>query len=136
MSFTQFLAAEVMDHVFGKGAYTVPTIYVALSSSTPTESGGNVTEPPQASYARVATAAVDWNTATVADPSVMDNTNALTFPTAAEDWESGADMTHFVLYDASSGGNALAWGALTTPKPILDGDTAEYAVGAFIINLD
>ena len=137
MSFTQYLASNLLDHVFGNGAFTVPTnIYVALSSTTPTEAGGNVTEPSGGAYARVSTAGADWNAATVADPSVIDNANAVAFTTASADWVSAANLTHFVLYDALTVGNALAWGALTTAKPVLDGDTAEFAAGDLNITLD
>lgn len=141
MSFTQRTAQALLNSLFGKtsnfGALgTAPTIYVALSSTTPTETGGNVTEPSSGAYARVATAAADWNAATNADPSVIDNANAIAFPTATGDWLAGADLTHFVLYDASSAGNALAWGALGTAKPVLNGDTPSFAAGALDVTLD
>ena len=137
MSFTNFLAAELLDHFMNDGAYTAPTnIFVALSSTTPTEAGGNITEPSGGSYARVSTAGTDWNAATVADPSLKDNLNAITFPAATADWVAGANLTYFVLFDASSAGNALAFGALTVAKPVLNGDTASFAAGALDITLD
>ena len=130
-SFTDFLEDEILDHVFGKGVYTPPTIYVALSTSTPTDAGGNVTEPADG-YARVQTAAADWNVAT-GDPSLTDNANEIAFPEASGDWGT---ITHFVLYDAASAGNALAWGALGTSKAITSGDTAKFAAGDLDTTLD
>lgn len=130
----------LLDSLFGKtsvfGALaTAPTVYVALSTTTPTSAGGNVTEPSSGAYARVATAAGDWNTATSADPSVVNNANAITFPQASGTWSSGANMTHFVLFDAASAGNVLGYGALGTPKPVLSGDTPSFAAGQLSMNI-
>jgi hypothetical protein len=44
-------------------------------------------------------------------------------------------MTHFVLYDALTVGNPIAWGALGTPKPVLNGDTASFPIGALVLKL-
>lgn len=141
MSFTNRTAQALLNSLFGKSSNfgalaSAPTIYVGLSSTTPTESGGNVTEPSTGSYARVATAASDWNAATDADPSVIDNAEPIEFPTATADWVGGSDLTHFVLFDAASSGNVLASGELDTPKPVLDGDTISFAAGALDVSLD
>lgn len=141
MSFSIYTAQALLNSLFGKtsafGALaSVPTIYVALSSTTPTESGTNITEPSSGSYARVATAAIDWDAATSADPSVVLNAAAVEFPQATGDWVSGADLTHFVLYDAASAGNVLGSGALGTAKPVLSGDTPSFAIGDLLISLD
>lgn len=137
MSFTNYLAAKLLDHIFTDAAYSPPaTLYVALSTTTPTETGTNFTEPSSGSYARVATTAADWNAATSADPSLKDNVNAITFPTATADWSAGANMTYYGIYDASTVGNLLLFGAITTPKAVLNGDTANFAAGVLDITLD
>ena len=141
MSFANRTAKGLLDSLFGKtsvfGALaTAPSIHVGLSSTAPTETGTNVTEPSGGSYARVAVNAAGWNTATSADPSVVTNVNAVTFPQATADWLIGANLTHFVLYDALTVGNYLACGALAVPKPVLNGDTASFAVGVVQISLD
>lgn len=141
MSFSQRTAQALLNSLFGKtsnfGALaSAPTIYVGLSSTTPTETGTNVTEPSGGSYARVQTAAADWNAATNADPSVVDNANAVTFPQATADWVAGANLTHFVLYDASSSGNFIGSGALGSPKPVLNGDQASFPAGSLDATLD
>lgn len=141
MSFTQRTAQALLNSLFGKSSNfgalgSAPTIHVGLSSTTPTESGGNITEPSTGSYARVETAAADWNAATNADPSVIDNAEVIEFPAATADWVAGADLTHVVLFDASSAGNALAWGALGTAKPVLNGDSPSFAAGELNITLD
>lgn len=141
MSFTNRTAQALLNSLFGKSSNfgalaSAPTIYVGLSSTTPTEAGANVTEPSTGSYARVATAASDWDAATDADPSVVDNANPIEFPTATADWVGGSNLTHFVLFDAASSGNVLASGELDTPKPVLDGDTISFAAGALEVSLD
>lgn len=141
MSFSNRTAQALLNSLFGKtsnfGALaSAPTIYVGLSSTAPAEDGTNVTEPSAGGYARVSTAAGDWNIATDADPSVVDNANAIAFPTATANWLAGADITHFVLYDASTSGNVLASGALTTAKAVLSGDTLSFAAGDLEVSLD
>lgn len=141
MSFSNRTAQALLNSLFGKtsnfGALALaPTIYVGLSSTTPTEAGTNVTEPSGGSYARVATVAADWNAATSADPSVVDNANAITFAAATADWLSAADLTHFVLYDALTTGNFLGSGDLSVAKPVLNGDTPSFPVGALDVTLD
>jgi hypothetical protein len=137
MSFTNFLASELLDHLFTDGAYSPPaTLYIGLSSTTPNEDGTNVTEPSGGSYARVATTAADWAAATSADPSVKTTTAVKSFPQASANWVGGSNLTHFLLFDADTAGNLLAFGALTTPKPVLSGDTASFASGALSLSLD
>lgn len=111
------------------------TLYIGLSSTTPTEAGGNITEPSTGSYARVSTAAADWSAASGTAPAVKTNTATKTFPAATADWVSGANLTYFVLFDASSAGNAVAFGALGVAKPVLNGDTASFGAGALILKL-
>ena len=141
MSFSNYTAQAVLNALFGKtsnfGALAAaPAIHIGLSSTTPNEDGTNVTEPSGGGYARVVTAAADWNAATLADPALSDNANAITFPTATADWLASANLTHFVAYDAVSAGNFLGAGALTVPKPVKNGDTAEFAAGDLDWTLD
>ena len=133
--FIQSVRKALLDHYFGKSTLTAPTVYVGLSSTTPTSTGTNVTEPSAGAYARVTTAASDWNASTEADPCVLDNLNAVTFTTATATWLAGADLTHAVLFDAATVGNVIAWGALTVAKPVTDGDTAEYAAGSLDVTM-
>jgi hypothetical protein len=111
------------------------TLYIALSSTTPTEAGGNFTEPSGGSYARVSTAAADWSAASGTAPAVKTNTATKTFTAASADWVSGSNLTYFGLYDALTVGNLVAFGALTTAKPVLNGDTASFAAGTLILKL-
>lgn len=129
-SFSDYWELEILDHIFNKGAYTAPTIYVALSTADPTDDGTGLAEPSGNGYARVTTAAGDWNIAT---GGLIDNANAITFPQATGSWGT---VSHFALFDASSGGNMLAHGSLGTPQAIVSGNTPSFAAGALDVSLD
>lgn len=133
--FTDAVEQALLDHFLNDPAYTPESLWIALSSTTPTEAGGNFTEPSGGSYARVSTAAADWNAATGTAPATKDNSAVKTFPTATADWVAGANLTHFGLFNASSAGTLRCWGALTVPKPVLNGDTPSFAAGALVIKL-
>ena len=134
--FTDAFERAILDHVLTDPAWTpASTLYIGLSSTTPTEAGGNFTEPSTGSYARVSTTASDWSAASGTAPAVKTTTATKTFPAATADWASGSNLTHFGLFDASSAGNLIAWGALTTAKPVLNGDTASFAAGALTLKL-
>jgi len=141
VSFFNRTSQAMLNSLFGKtsnfGALaTAPSIFIGLSSTTPAEDGTNVTEEGAGAYARVSTAAGDWNTATLADPSLIDNGNAITFPQATADWVSAGNLTHFIANDASTAGNMLFFGALGTAKPVLNGDTASFPAGDLNVTLD
>lgn len=131
--FTSALEASILDHVLNDGTYTPPTNwFLAFSTTTPTEAAGNFTEPSGNAYARLSTAAADWAAAVAGDPSVKDNANALTMPTATGSWGT---LTHFGLYTLLTVGVLGIWGALDVSKAVTTGDTASFAVGALDIKL-
>ncbi|MDP4299939.1 phage tail fiber protein [Leptothrix discophora] len=132
MPATTFLANKLLEHQVGKTAYTMPTVFVGLSSTTPALAGTGITEPSGGSYARVATSGATW--ATAASGSIS-NAAAITFPTATADWAAAANLTYGVLYDASTAGNVLGYGVLTVAKNVLNGDTASIAIGGLTITI-
>ena len=135
MSFSNYAAQALLNYMFGKTSNfdTQPTIYVALFTTTPGEDGTGGVEVSGGAYARVATAAGDWNAATSADPSVVSNANAVTFPTATGAWGT---VISFGLYDASSGGNYLGGGTLDTSKAPTADDVPSFAAGSLEVTLD
>ena len=135
MSFTQRTSAAVLNYIFGNTSNfdTQPTIHIALSTSAPAEDGSNVTEPVGNNYARVAAPASDWNNATDADPSVIDNASSIDFPTPSGSWGT---VTHFVIFDALTSGNVIASGALAASRAIGSGDTVSFPAGDLDITLD
>ena len=126
MSFTNFLETEILDHVFGGNAYTAPvTLYTGLYTASPSDTGGG-TELSGNGYARQATAfTVTGNTAS--------NTSAEEWATATGSWGT---ITHVGVFDASTGGNLMAYGTLTASKTIATGDVFRIPAGDLDITLD
>jgi hypothetical protein len=126
VSFSNYLENKVLGHVFGATPYTAPaTLYVGLFTSSPGETGSG-TEVSGGSYAR-------QTIAFTVTGSQASNTAAVEFPTATASWGT---ITFAAIYDALSGGNLLAYGALTTSKTIDNGDVFRIPTGDFDINLD
>jgi len=120
---------KVLDHLFKNTSYTSPTVYIGYfnnsitDDSVPTEVTGN-------GYARVE---ISSKMGSAASGSIS-NTSAITFPAA-----SGGDhgvITAIAIFDASSSGNMIAYGDLTTSKTISDGDQLNIAIGNLTISLD
>jgi hypothetical protein len=126
MSFSNYLETEVLDHVFGGNAYTAPsTLYLGLYTAAPSDTGGG-TEVSGASYARQSAAmTVSGNEATTSA--------SVEFPAAGGSWGT---ITHVGVFDASTSGNLLAYGALTASKTIDTGDIFRIPAGSLDITLD
>jgi hypothetical protein len=127
-----YWANHLLDLIAGGSAFSAPaTSYVALYTVAPTAGGGG-TEASGGSYAR----ASNTNNATTwpaASSGVKSNGVAFTFTTATADWSSASNMVAAGLFDALSSGNLLYFGSLTENKPVLNGDTAQFAISALSI---
>jgi hypothetical protein len=128
--FSDYWENKILDHIFGKGSYTPPTIYVGLSTADPTDDGSGLAEPSGNGYARVQTSACDWN---AASNGSLDNAGDITFAQASGSWGT---ITHFALFDAATAGNMLAHGTLCQSKAIGESDTARFEAGDLDISLD
>ena len=126
--FTTYLQQEILDHIFGNGAYSAPTVHVGLFTAAPSDAGGG-TEVSGNSYARVNASALFG----ASSGTAIANDGAITFPTATGSWGT---ITHFGVFDASTAGNLLVWGAVTPNKAVGDGDTASFATGELDVTLD
>jgi hypothetical protein len=128
--FSDYWENKILNHIFGKGSYTPPTIYVGLSTTDPTDAGSGLTEPSGNGYARIQTSASDWN---AASNSTLDNADNITFNQTTGNWGT---ITHFALFDAATAGNMLAHGALSQSKSISESNTARFEAGDLNISLD
>jgi hypothetical protein len=124
MSYSDYLENKVQAHVFSGTAYTSPTLYVGLFTSA-TADDGSGTEVSGGAYARQA-----MSMSTTGDSST--NSAAVEYPTATASWGT---VTHMAIYDAVSGGNMLAHGALTASKIIDSGDVFRFPSGDVDITL-
>lgn len=137
---SDFLENKLIDQLFrGQTAASTGTLYVALLTAAPSDSGGG-TEVGGGSYARVAVSSslANWagsqgagtTTASSGTGGQTSNNAAINFPTPSANW--GA-VTHFGIYDAASGGNLLFWGALTISKTINQADSVTFPAGSLAI---
>lgn len=129
-SFSDYLENKILDHVVGKTAYAMPTVYVAASTADPLDAASGIAEPVGGSYARVATSGATWAAAAAGATS---NAAAITFPTATGAWGT---ITHFALFDAPTGGNMLGHGILAVARAITTGDTLQFPIGDLDVTLD
>lgn len=133
MSASDYYENKVLDYLMGAGVDIRPDpLHIALFTAAPSDAGGG-TEVAGNGYARVSVA----NNATKFPAAVAgskSNGEIISFPQAnGGNWGT---ITHFGIFDASTGGNLLAWGALAQSVPVNDGDTANIQVGALTITLD
>lgn len=120
---------KILDHSTGKTTWTMPSVWLALYTTAPTDSTSG-TEVTGGSYARKSTAGTDWNAASAGSTS---NANALAFPTASASWGT---VKAVALVDASTSGNIIWYGTLTSDKTVDSGDTFQFAAGALTLSLN
>jgi hypothetical protein len=131
MGASDYLEAAVLDHVFKLATYTAPaSLYVALFTAAPSDSGGG-TEVSGNAYARVQVTndSTTWSRAT----STVSNIIAITF--AAPSPSAWGTVTHYGVFDASSAGNLIDWGALTNARSTAVGVALSFAIGALTFTM-
>lgn len=140
---SDYLENKLIDHLFRSVSFTAPVaLHVGLLTAAPSDTGGG-TEVSGGSYARVAEAPGSTNWANTQNSGTgvssgtggtTQNLTTVTFPAPTANW---GVVTHFGIYDASSAGNLLVWGALTVSKTINNGDAApSFAAGALTVQID
>ena len=126
---SNYLELKLLDHALGTASFTTPSnVYLGLFTSDPTDanSGTEVSASGSAYGREVITfdAAASGSAASAA---------TVTFSAATLNWGT---ITHIGIYDASTGGNLLFHGAVTTSKTIESGDTFQVSAGNLTISLD
>lgn len=117
---SDYLENKVLDHILGTTAYTMPTtVYVGLSTASFADDNSG-TELSGNGYARVSA------TFSAASGGTTDNSAAIEFSAATGSWGS---VSHFGIFDASTGGNLLIHGAFTTAKTVAANDILKIATG-------
>jgi hypothetical protein len=134
-NFSDYTESGILNFLFraNTNAFAAPTnVSVALCSNVPLESHNGTSMPELAAvgaYARVNLGApsnsvwseVSQNT----NSGTISNSSTITFPTATLDWGyvSGVALTT----NSNVGqGQVLVFGALTTPRLVLSGDTFRF----------
>ncbi len=112
----------------GEGETTHPTSWhIGLFTSAPNDTGGG-TEVSGSGYSRQS---CTWASASGTGGTTSNEANE-TFTASGGDWGS---VTHIGIFDASTSGNLLWHGALTSSKSVDDGDSLEFAIGAIDLTL-
>lgn len=109
---TQYFLNVVAGNIYNTDtAVDIPAKYfIGLSTTAPNVTGTNVTEPSGGGYSRV-----ELKTLSKPSGGVVTNTASVDFPESTESW---GIVTHFVIFDALTGGNLLQYGQLSTPRTI------------------
>jgi hypothetical protein len=132
---SNYLENKILDHTLTATSYTAPTTrYLALFNNTSGSAAtnleaGTLTDETSTSGTAYVRQAVTFAAAS----SGTSATNAtVTFPAATANWGT---ITHIAVMDASTSGNVLFWGAVTTSKTIETGDTFQVSSGNLTVSL-
>ena len=128
MSFSNTFETHVLNYVFTATSVTRPTAwYLALFTSNPAEdASGTEVSTSGTAYARQSAAfTVSGNTAS--------NNSAIEYPTATASYGT---VSHVGVFTASSGGDLIAYAALSSSKAIDTGDVFRVPSGDLDITLD
>lgn len=127
---TTFLANELLDLMFRNQAYSQPTLYVGLIETTDPDddsTGSNIDELEMTGYARELAGAFSASSGGSSDNDALIDFGALTGTTET--------IIASVICDALTGGNALFYDTALADIAVSDGDSVQYAAGAFDISI-
>ena len=120
---TDFLEKELLDHTLGVASWTMPTVYLALFTADPGETGTLTNEVTNANaYARVE---ITTEMGTSSGGGI-NNTAEIAFTQASGSWGT---VTYIGIMDSGThgAGNMIFWGLLTVSKAVDSGDTFKIA---------
>ena len=128
MSFSNTTETLVLTWLLTGNAATRPTsLYLALYTAAPGEAGGGT------EVTTVGTAYARQSAAFTVSGNTASNTAAIEFPTATATYGT---VSHVGVFDAVTGGNLIAYAALTTSKAIDTGDVLRLPISDLDITLD
>ena len=126
-SFSDYLEDTLGNVILRGQSYTGGTVYAALFTSDPTDAntGNELTDSGYARQQVHNTSVSDGFTA----PSngATSNANVVTFPAIVD---NQVIVTHWALFDASTGGNMLYHAPLTNPKTLDPSDVLSFPIGS------
>jgi hypothetical protein len=122
MSISNYAELKILEHTTGKTAWTMPTnVYLKLHTADPGEAATT------AAAGETTRKSVSWATAasgSIASSATVEWTNVASTET----------YTHWSLWDASTAGNALWTGALSSSAAVTAGDT--FQITTLTLSLD
>lgn len=115
---------------------TAPSAWhCSLHTADPGDATTVGSETSGTSYARVQVNAIGgaspaWAAVTGTTTTLLANANAVSFPSSGGAWSGGSNLTWFGICSASSAGNLLGSGSLTSPVAVAgSGVTISFATG-------
>lgn len=126
---TNYVEEAVLNEMLRGVDFTPPTsVYVALFETATDDAGGG-TEVSGGSYARQT---VSFTAATqVSGMAECSNDAAIEFVDMP-----AVTVTHAAIFDASTAGNMLYHGALSTQRDVAAGDTFKFDAGELTVRMD
>ena len=132
MSKTNFSRNKIQDYLFGGVSFTAPaTYYMGLSTTIPSVSGSNFTEPAGAGYARVSFTSNKTNFGYSSSGCVV-NSASIVFPETSGSWGT---ILSIGLFDASTSGSLWEYSVLSTPKVVQDTTVISFSAGAIAASM-
>lgn len=136
---TRYLQKKLLDHFINSASYTAPTtLYVSLHTASPGEAGSHSNEIGSGvGYSRQT---LTGNIGTTdLSTGIASSTTTITFGPATSDWGT---VNYIGIEEAPSGGspdlsnNMLMFGAPTTAKTIVNGQSFTIAIGQISLQFD
>lgn len=122
---------KIADALVGAAQLTTPaTVYLALFSADPTETGEVINELSGGGYARAALTGAFTPISGIAGK--QENTAEITFATATANWPT---VTHAAFCESGTQGTAdlMVISPLDTPIIISNGEVFAYAIGKLVL---
>jgi len=140
---SDYLEEGLLNQVFNTVTLTPPaTMYVALYTATPTDTGGaGGTEVSGSNayartqiYKQAVTNTPGWAVANATTTKFkVTNANTVTFPTATASW---GDVKAMAIFSHLTTGDMMVFGALTATKTVNSGDTFKFASSNLTVTLE
>lgn len=144
---TNYVEDKVLNAITSNGSINFATggvtlgsgIYIGLFTGAPTDSGGGTEVATSGTgYTRIQTGSAMASGGTQgkfdgATSGSITNDAEIMFPQSTGDW---GNVSAVGLFDASTGGNLLVYGSLTSVVEMLNGDIFKIPSGGFTVSMD
>jgi len=130
MSSTNFAKNYAQNFLFGGVSFTPPAnYYIALSTTSISSSGSNLSEPSGAGYARVQIPNTKSYFTNAVNGTLV-NSGSIVYGLSSGSWGTIVDIA---LCDALTSGSVWYYTTLTTPKVVQDSTIISFSASAITI---
>lgn len=131
-AFSDYLENSLVNATLRGGTYTGGSVFVALFTSDPTDTGGGV-ELSDSGYQRQrAHSTVASDGFTSPSNGTTNNARNIIFPPIVD---AQVTVTHWAIFDAQAAGNMLYHAPLLNPKTLDPTDVLSFPIGSLTITL-